>query len=214
MIFKENDCVLFFGDSITDCDRVRNVGEGPIHSNPYGLGFVALLNNKIFLNNPKHKMRLINQGIGGNTTTDLLNRFDKDVKVFHPNWIFILIGINDIWRQVDCPNIPEIQQTVHEYEAKLEQLINKSIAIGSKVIITSPFYLDLNKENHMRSEVDKYVEVCEKLSLKYNLPFANIQAVFDSYLEIVSTNMLSGDRVHPNLVGHQIIADTLYDIIK
>lgn len=214
MIFKENDCVVFFGDSITDCNRVREVGEGPIHSNPYGFGFVALLNNKIFLSDPNHKIRLINQGIGGNTTSDLLNRFDKDVKAFNPNWVFILIGINDIWRQIDCPNIPDRKQSAFEYGKKMEELINKTLVIGSKAVIVSPFYLDQYKKNHMRNEVDKYVEICEKLSDKYSLPFVNIQAIFDRYLEIVSTNMLSADRVHPNLVGHQIIADAIYDVIK
>lgn len=37
----------------------------------------------------------INTGIGGNKTTDLLNRFDDDAALYQPHLVFITIGGND-----------------------------------------------------------------------------------------------------------------------
>lgn len=39
--------------------------------------------------------RCINTGIGGNTTADLLARFDEDAAFYKPHWVFITIGGND-----------------------------------------------------------------------------------------------------------------------
>ena len=68
---------------------------------------------------------LINEGTGGNTAQDLLNRFDTDVTPKNPEYIWILTGTNDYWQGV----------TTAQYKTNLNKLINKSKAIGAKVII-------------------------------------------------------------------------------
>ncbi len=68
---------------------------------------------------------IINQGIGGNTTQDLLDRFDSDVTPNNPDYVWILSGTNDYWQGVSTT----------QYKANLDTLINKSKAIGAKVII-------------------------------------------------------------------------------
>ena len=41
--------------------------------------------------------------------------------------------------------------------------------------------------------------------------FVDLQAAFDTWLRYQPTQQLCGDRVHPNHVGHQIIARSVLD---
>ena len=61
----------------------------------------------------------------GNTSRDLLARFDRDVAALKPDWVSICIGINDVWRQFDSPAIPDEQVMPEEYAANLENMIGK-----------------------------------------------------------------------------------------
>ncbi len=48
---------------------------------------------------PEYKYRLVNSGIGGNTTDDILGNMDYRVYRYNPTDVFILVGTNDILRQ-------------------------------------------------------------------------------------------------------------------
>ena len=68
---------------------------------------------------------IINQGEGGNTTRDLLRRFDSYVTSNNPDYVWIISGTNDYWKGVPTA----------EFKSNLNRLIIKSKAIGAKVII-------------------------------------------------------------------------------
>ena len=40
-----------------------------------------------------------------------------------PDWVSICIGINDVWRQFDCPAITDSHVYPDEYEANVEKMI-------------------------------------------------------------------------------------------
>ncbi len=77
------------------------------------------------LNQKLPSATIINQGIGGNTTQDLVDRFDNDVTPNSPDTVWILAGTNDYWQGV----------TAAQYKSNLQTLIDKSKAIGAEVII-------------------------------------------------------------------------------
>lgn len=58
----------------------------------------------------------------------------------------------------------------------------------------------------MRAKMDLYGEITKKLAGEFDAVFVDVQAAFDRYLEHQPTQSLCGDRVHPNGVGHMIIA--------
>lgn len=41
--------------------------------------------------------------VSGNTSRNLLNRFERYVKNLNSDWISVCIGINDVWYQFDSP---------------------------------------------------------------------------------------------------------------
>lgn len=70
--------------------------------------------------------RCINTGIGGNTTRDLLERFEQDAAFYQPHAAFITIGGND--------SNPLRGFTGQEFEANLLELHRRFAAMGTQVI--------------------------------------------------------------------------------
>ena len=86
--------IVFYGDSITDMGRNREIES----SSPFafGAGYPFLINSRLSEENPQ-KHILINKGISGNRVVDLYARIKADVWNLEPDVLSILIGINDIF---------------------------------------------------------------------------------------------------------------------
>src|SRR5690242_13636732 len=69
--------LVMIGDSITDVERARPIGEGRDPS--LGRGYVAMVDALLGAVYPDHWIRVVNMGISGNTTRDLKNRWQTDV---------------------------------------------------------------------------------------------------------------------------------------
>jgi lysophospholipase L1-like esterase len=97
MIIQPNSKLLFIGDSITDSDRARPVGE--IWPGALGKGYVNLVDALLMARYPSHHIRVVNMGLGANTVMDLKERWQTDVHDREPDWLSIGIGINEVWWQ-------------------------------------------------------------------------------------------------------------------
>src|SRR6478736_2724498 len=117
---QPNSKLVMIGDSITDCERARPVGEGLFGA--IGKGYVGLVDGLLQATRPQQRIRVVNMGIGGNTVRDLDARWQTDVLDQQPDWLSIMIGINDVWRQFDSPLRPEQQVGLEEYETTLREL--------------------------------------------------------------------------------------------
>lgn len=73
-IYKIDENIVFFGDSITDRYKI----------------------NEFFPD-----VNIINSGVSGDEASDLLERIEKDVYRYNPSKVFILVGINDLNHKVD-----------------------------------------------------------------------------------------------------------------
>ena len=93
--FNRNDLILFTGDSITACGRDENDPAS------LGHGYVHLIGRYLIERNPDLNLRLRNTGISGNRSCDLLARWDRDCIDLKPDWVSILIGVNNAWRSFD-----------------------------------------------------------------------------------------------------------------
>jgi len=196
--------ILFIGDSVTDCNRARPVGE----RKNLGDGYVSLINSYFELEHYKRAYRVINMGISGNTIRDLHERWTDDVLSRKPDVLTIMIGINDVWRQYD-----ELFQTdehvfVDEYKKKLEKIIDLSTEQGTRIILMSPFLIEQNKDDKMKKHLLEYIEIARSIAREKDVNFIELQRVFEEYLinNDAYSMTLSADRVHPKLTGHMIIA--------
>lgn len=155
MIFQNYDRIVFAGDSVTDMGSAQPVGEGL--GDNLGRSYVRVVENMLAVAHPELCIRVTNSGISGNTSRDLLARFDRDVVSLKPDWVSICIGINDVWRQFDVPAIVNVQVFPDEYEKNLRAMIESIKDNVKGIFILSPYYIEPNREDPMRKRMDEYV---------------------------------------------------------
>lgn len=204
MIFENNDRIIFAGDSVTDAGSAQPVGEGLFDN--VGRGYVRALESMFAAYYPEVFLRITNAGTSGNTSRDLLERFDRDVVELNPDWVSICIGINDVWRQFDMPAIPESQVLPDEYEKNVEEMILKVKGKVKGIFVLSPYIMEPNSEDMMRKRMNEYVEISRKLAEKHNCIFVDFQKIYEDYCKIRHASFIAWDRIHPNQVGAALMA--------
>lgn len=199
----KKDCVLLFqGDSITDCYRTD--AENPDES--LGKGYPAMIAEMLKEKYAELNVTVYNRGISGNRTKDLINRWDKDCIDLKPDYISLLIGINDTWRAFDINDPTSAEQ----YEENMRVLLNRiKNETEAEILILNPFLLDsMPDKPRMRPDLVEKQAVVAKLVKEFETDFIDLQKVYD---EMVAngTDMvkLSEDGVHPTEYGHSVIAD-------
>ncbi|MBR6185099.1 MAG: SGNH/GDSL hydrolase family protein [Clostridia bacterium] len=206
MLFEKNDTVLFIGDSISDYERARPVGEGLF--NAWGRSYVADAGSLLCCMYPELRLRIVNMGIGGNQVRDLDARWEKDVMDRKPDWVSVLIGINDVWRQFDSPYMPETHVLPDEYEKTYEALIQRTLPSVKGMILMTPYFMEPNRADPMRARMDEYGQIVKKLADKYRCVFVDLQAAWDQLFLHMHPCNIAWDRIHPNQIGCMYIAKT------
>jgi lysophospholipase L1-like esterase len=200
--FKANQTLLFIGDSITDCGREHPVGQ---RWNSLGWGYVSFVDSIMGAVIPETPIAVLNTGISGNRVTDLEVRWQSDVLDLEPNWLSVMIGINDVWRQFDSEPSTE-QVDPEQYELVYRSLLAKTRPQVDGLVLMTPYFLETNRENPMRLKMDVYGTITKKLAFEFDAILVDTQAAFDHYLAHQPTESLCADRVHPNGLGHMILA--------
>ncbi|MEM1158762.1 MAG: SGNH/GDSL hydrolase family protein [Verrucomicrobiota bacterium] len=206
MLLEKNNKMLFIGDSITDCGRSP---EGKyVNVEDMGGGYVMLVIGWLQALYPERHLCFVNKGVSGNTVLDLKARWQADVLDQKPDWLSIMIGVNDVWRQFDRPHhmVGDNYITPERFAETYQELIDKVRPDLKGLIIASPFYIEPNKDEPMRQRMDVYAGICRKIAEKNDALFINTQQAFDHYLSRAHHMTLSADRVHPNVAGHTMIA--------
>lgn len=204
MIFEDGDRIVFAGDSVTDMGSENPVGEGLFDN--VGRSYVRVIENMLAVYYPERRIRITNSGISGNSSRDLLARFDRDVVDLKPDWVSICIGINDVWRQFDTPAMLDWAVGTEEYEKNVEQMILKVKDSVKGIFILTPYYMEPNREDMMRKRMDDYSAICRKLADKYGCRLVDFQKMYEDYCKIRHSSYIAWDRVHPNQVGATLMA--------
>ncbi len=196
--------LVMIGDSITDAGRAKPVGEG--RGDALGQSYVSVVDALLGAFHPELAIRVVNMGTSGNTVRDLKARWQGDVLDLKPDWVSIMIGANDVWRQFDLPRQKEKHVLVGEYEATLDELVTRTRSAVRGLVLLTPFYLEPNRQDAMRATMDRYGAVVRRLADKHKAILVDTQAAFDVILNQVYPAAINWDRVHPNHVGHMVLA--------
>lgn len=194
--------ILFQGDSITDAMRERN------GDNYLGNGYPTFISGRLGLDNPQ-KYSFMNRGISGNRVVDLYARWKCDCINLKPDVLSILIGVNDVWHEVDFHNGVEEEKFEMVYGLIIEEALRKLPNV--KIMILEPFIMDGTalgaNRDYMFSEVFARARAAKRVAEKYSACFVPLQSLLDEATALMPANQLTIDGVHPTAIGHQLIAD-------
>lgn len=206
-LLKKGQTLLFQGDSITDCNRDRD--DISSLSDGYA-GMVAKMYNSLI---PDNNITFINKGISGNRVIDLLERYEDDFKAINPDFISILIGINDTWRRYKN-NDPTSTESFEKSYRELLANIKKDMP-SCKILMIEPFVLNsLPDRRAWREDLDPKINVVRELAKEfadYYLPLDGILAKTE--VEKYNCKELAPDGVHPSELGHNVIAEEYMNIL-
>jgi len=202
MRLKRGDRIVFAGDSVTDDGRGRPVGEW----DGLGNGFVRMTDTFLTVDYPDLLIRCTNMGVGGNTSSDLLARWDSDVTALNPDWVVLCIGFNDVWRQFDCPTLPDRAVAPEKYRENLNAMADKTTA---ETVWMTPYFLEPELGDPMRRRMDEYGNIMKEEAKKRGIPCIDLQEAFGDILSHRHSSSITWDRIHPGWTGSLIIARKL-----
>ncbi|MDL5045797.1 SGNH/GDSL hydrolase family protein [Oscillatoria amoena NRMC-F 0135] len=211
MKIQNGSKLLLIGDSITDCERAHPVGEGLFQAE--GKGYVSIVKAYLTAVCPERKIRVVNMGTSGNTVKDLAARWKTDCLDLKPDWVSIMIGVNDVWRQHDLPLQPETHVSLKEYTRTLEQIVVRTKSRVKGLILMTPFYIEPSSSDSMRAMMNDYGRAVKQIARKHGAICIDTQAAFDAVLAHLHANAIAWDRVHPNTAGHMVIARAFLNAI-
>ncbi|CDQ38413.1 MULTISPECIES: SGNH/GDSL hydrolase family protein [Virgibacillus] len=198
--------LLFIGDSIT---------EWGIQDDPerIGVNYVRLIHDYLRITYSDRNFEIINKGIGGNRIVDLAARWEEDVLQLSPDLISISIGINDVWRQLDQPNIEQVFPK--HFAAIYEQLIERvKDGCGSKIVLMEPTIIEEDEQSSGNQKLKEYVEIVRRLGDKYDASIVPTHQVFLDYIQKRNGYHLTIDGVHMNARGNLLMAKTWLESAK
>ena len=192
--------IVFQGDSITDAGRDKR------NYHHMGNGYPKYASEQLTEMFPEENFEFINMGISGNRTCQLFDRLYLDTIAFAPDMVSVLIGINDVWRQFDCPAMLDVQVTPEEYESNVETMILKVKDSVKGIFILSPYIIEPLREDAMRKRMDEYVAIAKGLAEKHGCRFVDFQQMYEDYCKIRHSSYIAWDRIHPNQIGATLMA--------
>ncbi len=197
--------ILFQGDSITDCGRKRE--------DPTSLanGYARLVAADIGFDNP-NEYTFYNRGISGNRIVDLYARMKIDLINLKPDYMSILIGVNDTWHEINRQNGVDTAKYERIYSMLIEEV--KEALPDIKIMILEPFVLKgsatiateeiPDKWERFDKDVREKAAAARRVAEKFGLKFVPLQDKF-SALDKEHEGIWTADGVHPTVFGHELI---------
>ncbi|WP_436519924.1 SGNH/GDSL hydrolase family protein [Actinoplanes sp. HUAS TT8] len=186
--------VVFTGDSVTDCGR---------REDPDGLGdgYVRILATSP----PLAGVRVVNTGVGGDLSSDLVERWESDVLAHEPAVVSVLIGINDVWRRYDGAGVITGADV---FEANLRGVLEP---LKARLVLIEPFVLPVSAEQERWEDEDLGAKrtVIKGLAAALGAVFVPAQSILSAAARREGASTLATDGVHPTARGHELLAEAV-----
>jgi len=213
--------IVALGDSTTEADWEGNAKEV----------YASRLQPEL----QKHgvEAEVINAGISNTTSRQALARLDNDVRRHKPDVVIVQFGINDSWIDASLGRT-EPRLTLEEYRDCLTTIIDTLRGDGARVILMtsnpmrwSEYYgeelrdpalgFDFNDVRGINRLLDIYVEEVRHIAAEKEVPLIDVFERFEAYGQVENQSihdlLIPGDEMHPNDLGHAMIAQWLADLL-
>ena len=186
--------ICIFGDSIvwgaSDCEKG---------------GWADCLKNHLM----DDDIDVYNLGISGDTTEDLLKRFDTEAEARNPDIIIFAIGINDSL-SLDKDGLIKFQKNISTLVNKARKFTNKIIFIGLTNVDesrTTPYLSEETGEAYNNQSIGEYDEIIKSFCEENNLTFVDVLGL------LINDDDLC-DGLHPGSIGHQKLFEAIKEKIE
>lgn len=206
-MIEAGQTVLFQGDSITDAGRDR--------ANPAGLGtgYALLAAAQFRALHPQLDVTFLNRGVGGDRVCNLQVRWQADCLDLRPDWVSILIGVNDTWRRFDRDD----PTSAEAYEAGLADILSQvRDRLGARMLLLEPFLLptDEAKATVWREDLDPKIQAARRQARAFGALYVPLDGLFAAACAKAPAAYWAADGVHPTIAGAGLIAQAWLDAVQ
>ena len=192
--------IVFLGDSITDAERKAS-------PNQLGYGYVNILAEAI--KDSDTDWNIVNRGVDGYITERVARTLHHDCISLRPDYVSILVGINDIGMIVHSQaswqdKLYLLEDSIRSYH---EMLFDLSRETTAKVITLEPFVF--SKDDKYQDWIPwqkKMAKNIHKLAKNYGARFIPTQEPLNLRIEELGYDAVTTDGIHLTQLGHQFLA--------
>jgi len=150
-----------------------------------------------------------NLGISGNTTEDLLERFDTEAGARNPDIIIFAIGINDSL-SLDKDGLIKFQKNISSLTNKARKFTDKIIFIGLTSVDesrTTSYSSEETGESYNNQSIGEYDEIIKSFCEDNNLIFVDMLGLLINDADLC-------DGLHPSSIGHKKMFERIKETIE
>jgi lysophospholipase L1-like esterase len=186
---------VFPGDSIT---------QGALHT--YGhRNFPEIFAEHVRWEMSRKMDIVVNSGISGNKSSDVLESLEWRVLRFKPDVVFLMIGTNDSTLGKNGQNL---------FEINLTTLIQKIRSSGCFCIVNTPNAICLDGYSNAFSMLPDYVQIIRRVAQVQEAMLIDHFAYWNVTKPTKDMPMSwLDDSVHPNVYGHRAIANSIFEYL-
>lgn len=202
--------VVGFGDSITAAGR-----------QPVPRRWLGVLEGLLCRSLPQRRFRLVNAGVGGNTSREGLARIETDVLRQGPDLVLVQFGGNDATAD-NARHVPP-----SEYETNLETIrALVSDRTGAGVVLLTfppiinawhawgahPFYEPWGGSDGC---VAVYREITRAFASRHGLPLVDLDVALRRVCESEGAeSVILPDGVHLTERGNEVVAEAVFEVLR
>lgn len=155
----------------------------------------------------KFRLQIINLGIGGNTSTRILERLEAETMArYSPSWQFAFVFNFNANDERTRENVPET--SLEQFSQNTQAIIDIAKKHSDKILFigTTPMgkpEVPFKDAVYSDERIVEYEAAQKAIVEAAGLPFIDVREAFESAEE----NMFSYDKLHPNDAGHALLAE-------
>lgn len=184
---KKNDNFVFLGDSIIDWYPIYEMYDKSIP--------------------------IVNSGIAGYETHDILERMDEMVYRYNPTKVFLLIGTNDLKYKDNKDDEEEVAKNIEEIIVQIKENRPKA-----KIYVQSIY--PVNREMKNNASEERYNEEIKEVNEKVESYCKDNDVTYIDMYDLLSdgngnfNESYTNDGLHPNTLGYIVITKKLMEYMN
>jgi lysophospholipase L1-like esterase len=193
--------------------RIVTLGDSITQGGARPGGYVWQINEYLQVLYPRRKIEVVNAGISGHKSNDMLGRFQRDVLDKKPDLVTISVGINDVWHGF-TPEHPAgygpRRVPLDQYRKNVEAMLQAAAKAGAQVVMFTTTIFEDQPNSIRNLKVAGYNDTLRDLAREYGATLADQNAAFmDAWKQNGSSGAkLTSDQVHMAPAGDTLMALT------
>ncbi len=196
---------------LTQVKRIVTLGDSITQGGGRPGGYVWLMDQYLQVLYPNRKIEIVNAGISGHKSNDMLGRFQKDVLDKKPDLVTISVGINDVWHgftKEHPAGYGPRRVPLEEYTRNVEAMLQAARKADVDVVLFTTTVFEDQAESIRNLRIYQYNRALRELAARYGARVADQNAAFHTAWAQSPSVKLTTDQVHLSPAGNELMART------